>query len=336
MLSRPGHIDGSHRQRAMFEVLETSRTVANKSVHVWIDEKAVAELCKTWIKEGVGPPPWDSFHHFEGAPEDIIAYFFVLDALNFCFWPPPGKPRWEIEYESQRFSGYYALSVSLKRAIGSGIPITNTDFLANITLKELKQILRGKGELQLLKERGEILRELGQVLSGEYHGEASKFLEAAENSAVALVYLASDKLPSFRDVAMYGRDEVYFYKRAQILASDLYGAFNGTDWGYFIDADKLTAFADYKLPQVLRHLGILCYEPDLTRKVDHGIILEGGSIEEVEIRANTIWAVDLIRQKMESMGRTFRAFEIDGILWNMGQYEAFRTKPYHRTVSIFY
>jgi len=74
----------------------------------------------------------------------------------------------------------------------------------------------------------------------------------------------------------------------------------------------------------------------LTRKVDHGILLEGGSIEEVEIRANTIWAVDLIRQELDSMGRTFRAFEIDGILWNMGQHEAFRVKPYHRTVSIFY
>ena len=320
----------------MFEVLETSRIVANKSVHVWIDEKAVAELCKTWVEEGVGAPPWDSFHHFEGTPEDTIAYLFVLDALNFCFWPPPGKPRWEIEYESRRFSGYYALSVSLKRAIGLGIPIMKSDFLADITLEDLKRVLKGKGELQLLKERVEILKELGQVLIDEYRGEASRFLEAAENSAIALVHLASEKLPSFRDVAMYGRDEVFFYKRAQILASDLYGAFNGADRGHFIDADKLTAFADYKLPQVLRHLGVLCYKPDLTRKVDHGILLEVGSIEEVEIRANTIWAVDLIRQELESMGRTFRAFEIDGILWNMGQYEAFRAKPYHRTMSIFY
>jgi len=320
----------------MFEVLETSRIVANKSVHVWIDEKAVAELCKTWIKEGVDPPPWDSFHHFEGAPEDTIAYFFVLDALNFCFWPPPGKPRWEIEYESRRFSGYYALSISLKRAIGSGIPITKTDFLASITLEELKQVLRGKGELQLLKERVETLRELGQVLLDEYRGKVSTFLEAAENSAVALVSLVSEKLSSFRDVAMYDRDEIFFYKRAQILASDLYGAFNGAAQGHFIDTDKLTAFADYKLPQVLRHLGVLCYKPDLTRKVDHGVLLEGGSNEEVEIRSNTIWAVELIRQELQSLGRRFRAFEIDGILWNMGQYDAFRAKPYHRTVSIFY
>jgi hypothetical protein len=320
----------------MFEVLETSRVVANKSVHVWIDETAVLELCKVWIKEGISAPPWDSFHHFRGTPEETIAYLFVLDTLNFCFWPPLGKPRWEIEYKSQWFSGYYALSVSLKKAIGSDIPITKTDFLANITLEDLKRVLRGKGELQLLKERVEVLRELGQVLLDEYQGEASKLLKAAENSVVGLVYLISEKLPSFRDVTMYGRDEVFFYKRAQILASDLYGAFNGAGWGLFDDMDELTIFADYKLPQVLRHLGILCYQPDLTRKVDHGILLESGSIEEVEIRANTIWAVELIRQKLESMGKTFRAFELDGFLWSMGQHKAFRVKPYHRTVSIFY
>jgi hypothetical protein len=320
----------------MFEVLETSRIVANKSVLVSIDEKAVAELCKNWVEEGVCALPWDSFHHFKGTAEETIAYFFVLDALNFCFWPPEGKPRWEIKYESQRFSGYYALSVSLKRAIISGIPITKADFLANVTLEDLKEILRGRGELQLLIQRLEIIRELGQTLLDEYHGEASKFLEAAENSVMTLVRLASEKFSSFRDVAMYGHDEVFFYKRAQILASDLYGAFNGTGWGHFIDVDKLTAFADYKIPQVLRHIGVLCYAPDLTQKVDRGILIEKGSIEEVEIRANTIWAVDLIRQGLESMGRNLRAFEIDGILWNMGQHEAFKARPYHRTVSIFY
>jgi hypothetical protein len=320
----------------MFEVLETCGIVAKKSGLVNIDERAVEDLCQIWIEKGIDTPPWDSSHHYQGEPEDTIAGLFVLDALNFCFWPPSGKPRWEIEYESQRFSGYYALSVSIKRAIGSGIPITNADFLANITRDDLKRVLRGKGELQLLKERAKILRELGQVLLDEYGGEASRFLEAAENSAVGLVYLVSEKLQSFRDVARHGRDEVPFYKRAQILASDLYGAFNGANWGNFIDMESLTAFADYKLPQVLRHLGVLCYEPALARKVDHGTLLESGSIEEVEIRANTIWAVELIRQELESRGKTFRAFEIDGVLWNMGQYEAFRAKPYHRTVSIFY
>ena len=100
--------------------------------------------------------------------------------------------------------------------------------------------------------------------------------------------------------------------------------------------DRLTAFADYKLPQVLRHLWILRYVPELAHKIDQGILIEAGSPEEVEIRANTICVVDLIRQELEKMGKGLKAFKIDWILWNLGQDEAFKEKPYHRTVTIFY
>ena len=100
--------------------------------------------------------------------------------------------------------------------------------------------------------------------------------------------------------------------------------------------DKLTAFADYKLPQVLRHLGILHYSKPLAQKVDQLVYLKVGSPEEIEIRANTIWAVELIRKQLEGKGKGLRPFEIDWILWNMGQQEDFKVKPYHRTLTIFY
>ena len=99
---------------------------------------------------------------------------------------------------------------------------------------------------------------------------------------------------------------------------------------------NVTAFADYKLPQVLRHVGILQYEQALEHKVDQAIFLEAGSPEEIEIRANTIWAVELIRQELTQMGKELRAFEIDWILWNLGQQKKKKKKPYHRTKTIFY
>jgi hypothetical protein len=100
--------------------------------------------------------------------------------------------------------------------------------------------------------------------------------------------------------------------------------------------DELTAFADYKLPQVLRHLGIFGYAENLAQKVDQEVNLEPSSPEEVEIRANTIWAVELIRRELVRLGKRFRAFEIDWILWNLGQRAEFRKKPYHRTLTIYY
>jgi hypothetical protein len=190
--------------------------------------------------------------------------------------------------------------------------------------------------LQLLEHRLTILNELGRLLAAKYGGDAYRLVESAGKSALRLVQLLAEKLSSFRDTSGYLGHEVFFYKRAQIFVADLYGAFDGKEWGSFVDIDKLTAFADYKLPQVLRHLGILHYARSLAQKVDKRIFLEGGSPEEVEIRANTIWAVELICRELALLGKGLRAFEIDWILWNMSQDQGMRTRPYHRTVTIFY
>lgn len=310
--------------------------MAAESLQVQIDEHALVRFSKGMVEKGIQLPPWESLYHFYDGGEKTVCYLLVLDTLNFCFWPAPGATKWEIEYKSRKLSGYYALAVSLKQALESGTPINRAGYLAELSLSELKELLGGPGELLLLNQRVENLNELGKVLLEEYNGQASKLVEAAGESAIALVRMLYRRLSSFRDVAKYRGHQVPFYKRAQIFAADLYGAFHGKKWGYFADMDKLTAFADYKLPQVLRHLGILRYAPDLENRIDQQIFIEAGSPEEVEIRANTIWAVALIRQAMERMGKGLNAFEIDWILWNMGQDEAFKEKPYHRTVTIFY
>jgi hypothetical protein len=80
----------------------------------------------------------------------------------------------------------------------------------------------------------------------------------------------------------------------------------------------------------------LRYEKSLAQKVDHYTLLEAGSPEEVEIRANTIWAVELIRQELLVRGKNLKAMEIDWILWNLGQHDYYRTHPYHRTLTVFY
>jgi len=320
----------------MNEVLKTTQHVKEKSQQVTIDEQALTNFSRKLIEDGIEIPPWNYDYHFFDDGHKTVAYFLILDSINFCFWPKPGEVKWEVRYKSETLSGYYALAASLKKAIDSGVPITDAHYLAELPLGTLRQILGGKGELQLMEARADILNELGAFLINKYDGEAHSLVEAAENSALNLVELLVENLPSFRDEAEYYGTKIYFYKRAQIFVADLYGAFAGKDWGYFKDIDKLTAFADYKLPQVLRHVGVLQYSPSMEHKVDHGIFLEAGSPEEIEIRANTIWAVELIRQELAQMGKGLRAFEIDWILWNLGQESQFKAKPYHRTVTIYY
>ena len=320
----------------MWEVLETAKDVVQKSRQVRVDQEPLVRFSRNLHEAGTEVPPWDHLYHYCDGGKDTVSYLLVLDCINFCFWPLPGNARWEIEYESRTLSGYYALAASLTRALKSGIPITSAEYLAELSKDELKDILAGRGDLQLLDQRLEILRELGKALVQDYNGKAHRMVEAAGNSAITLARLLAEKLASFRDIASYQGRKVFFYKRAQILAADLSGAFDGKAWGSFTDMDKLTSFADYKLPQVLRHLGVLRYAPALARRVDQMELIDPGSPEEVEIRANTLWAIESIRQELEHKGKKLNAYEIDWILWNLGQRQDFKIKPYHRTVTIFY
>jgi len=91
---------------------------------------------------------------------------------------------------------------------------------------------------------------------------------------------------------------VSFLKRAQIFAADLWRRFDGQGYGEFHDIDTLTMFADYRVPQSLLYLGVLCYSDELMGRLVKGEHVEVGSVEEVEIRGCSIWAVELIKQQM--------------------------------------
>ncbi|RJR43143.1 MAG: hypothetical protein C4576_14910 [Desulfobacteraceae bacterium] len=320
----------------MNEVLETSEWVSRRSLHVQIDEEALSQFAEDLIRYDPTIPPWDDKVHFFDGGTRSVAYLLVLDTLNFCFWPLPETPRWEVTIDSETFSGYYGLAASLKKALLSGMPVWDAGYLVSLTMNGLEEILGGRGRLQLMHDRLQNLQELGRVLCERFGGEPCRLVEASGGSALELARLLARNLASFRDEASYHGKKIFFYKRAQILAADLFGAFEGRGWGRFSDMEELTAFADYKLPQVLRRLGVFRYSPELARKIDSMTLIPAGSPEEVEIRANTVWAVELIRQELSRAGKERRAYEIDWILWNLGQDDTFREKPYHRTVTIYY
>jgi len=330
------HSEGPMPDHVMSGVLETSQYVVERSRWVHIDRPSLDRFVSERLHARFRLPPWDTLFHFHDGTEKTVAYLMVLDTLNFCFWAPPGEEKWHIRYRSQRLDGYYALAAALKQAVEAGVPVLEASFLADMTPDRLSEILGGSGRLQLMDRRAENLNELGKVLMESYGGDAVNLVKAARGSAVALARLLSKELASFRDAARYGGREIVFLKRAQIFAADLHGAFRGKDWGAFADMDRLTAFADYKLPQVLRHLGVLVYEGALADKVDRLALLPPGSPEEIEIRANTVWCVELLRQGLEKAGAAPRSYEIDWFLWNLGQDPEFGKRPYHRTVTVFY
>ncbi len=263
-----------------------------------------------------------------GGAEATCAYVLALDAVNFGsgWFPRLHKP--------SDVSGYFVIAGALE---GIG-PIT-VDWLAGAEPNAIAALLGQDGNAAAATFVAEVtgaLGDLGQLLLERYRGSAAAFVESAEHSAARLVtqLLA---MPRFRDAAEYRGERVWFLKRAQITAADLSAALGDHQLGRFDDLDALTVFADNLLPHVLRTDGALRYRPALAALVDGGHELAAGSAAEVEVRAATVHAGELLRSAVATqVDRPVNAAMLDWWLWARGQHERYRRTPRHRTRTVYY
>lgn len=306
-------------------------------------QQLARQLVATESKQASPSPAdlsWPARYHFFDGTQRTVNWMLLLDALNFCFWGEKGQARWRIDYQGETLDGYWAEAAALRRAVEEGKPVWDAGYLSNIDHEELATIFRGLSaetpEIPLFEERLRIAREVGQVLLERFDGQFSHLVEQVQQSGVELALALAEHFSSFRDITTYASREVRFLKRAQICVADLHGAFQGQSWGSFTDLDQLTIFADYKLPQVLRYYGVLVYTPELAARVDRQEQLAPGSTEEVEIRAATIWACELLRRAAAELSEQApTAAMIDQWLWHLGQH-AEHMQPYHRVRTIYY
>jgi len=317
-------------------VLPSVEPVVAQSRWVKFHPERLEIAVREWGDSLAGQTTWHHPCHYFDGTEETLRWIFVLDVLNHCFWPDVGQPTWTVTYSGEDYSGYWGLAASLKRALERGFQITDPRYLAELAQADLREIFSGTGEIPLFEERLANLREAGQVLLSRWHGDLIHLLEETRGSAVRTVQEVVASFPGFQDEAQYRGQKVFFWKRAQLFVADVHAAFSGQGWGRYGDIAALSAFADYKLPQVLRELGILSYHPDLAGRVDLRQNLSSGGEEEIEIRAMSLWAVEALKKTFELSGKKVTGVWVDQWLWQLGQLEPFRNKPYHRCRTIFY
>ncbi|MGC9529925.1 MAG: queuosine 5'-phosphate N-glycosylase/hydrolase [Candidatus Bipolaricaulaceae bacterium] len=293
---------------------------------VRLDRGQLHALSRRLVEQTV--PAWEGPFHFRGDQEITLRYLLVLDALNFCFWP--GRDRWRVHGpDGESLTGYAALAYVLRRIAEEQPRFYDPAHLAGLDEEALRTAV---GNIPCLPWRVRAAREVGTLLAG--FGSALGFFQAARSSCRRLVELVTAYLPSFRDVATYRGRQVRFYKRAQILCADLFGALEGWAPGDLQDMEWLTAFPDYKLPQFLRSAGALELHPALAAAVDRKELIPAGSSQEVELRAGTVMAVEELAAELRRQGRPLRAFEVDWMLWHLAQTDL--RHPHHRTLTFFY
>jgi hypothetical protein len=321
-------------------VLASTAPIVANARHVTIDHAAISSFADSFGGQRPEPPAWDDQVHFHdqgpGGEERVAGWVFALDALNFCFWSATAT-RWRVTWRDRTWDGYSALAAALTRAVEENCPLWDPAWLRTLSLDQVRHILRpdpGADEIPLLHLRHRHLVELGNGFGNE---TAADLIRASAGSCVALVEEVLRRFPSFRDVSTGpAGEEIRFYKRAQILVADLAGALGNSDLGAFHDRHLLTAFADYKVPQVMRHLGILVYDADTASRIARKELIPAGSVLELEIRAATIWGCEFIRRKLEAAGTPLTAQEIDWLLWTASQSLPTTSETYHRTLTPFY
>ncbi|MFA6888470.1 MAG: queuosine salvage family protein [Candidatus Woesearchaeota archaeon] len=306
-------------------IVESIQPVLQQSQHVHLGGQSIDTFvsgfdkskCQHWLS--VSP-----FDLQELNKENRLGFLMTLDSISFSYW---GDPKWTVEYNGKKYDGTQAMIICLRRAIDENTPIYDPSCLADMTPAKLKKILRGNIEIPLLEERVRILNQVGIVTLDRFSGKYEQIIEEAEADALRLVSLLISSFPFFEDNAVYHGNRVYFNKRAQLLASDIHHVIHELG-----NADAITACADYKLPLVLRRHGILQYDTELHRKINAHELIPGGSDEEIEIRAHTLQAVELIKHGVSGVTAT----QINDYLWIEGQTRLLTDGQYHLTRTIAY
>jgi len=181
------------------------------------------------------------------------------------------------------------------------------------------------------------LNELGEFVSSKY-GSYSDLINSLDPQTRAndLVILLSNNLSCYKDIVRYNDFDVYFLKRAQILANDIFLAFNGKSYGEMADIGELTMFADNLVPHFFKVNGVLEYVPELENKIKNEIKIPSGSAEEIEIRAFGVQCVEELRKILSKQNPDIRSAQIDYYIWEQAQAPKYKSIPRHKTETFFY
>jgi hypothetical protein len=318
-----------------FDVRRDCEFVTREARAVRIDHDALTVWARGADPSAIRPVVRPAELAMTGSPEELTRWVLLLDSLNFCFWSQPGE-NWEVEYAGRRWGRYYAMVAGLHRAVNRDRSWLEPRRWAAASLEDVAGIFAGQGCIPMPARRVEVLAETGQTALERFRGEPIRLVEQAGFDAARIACLLADSFRSFRDVHSYHGRNVAILKRAQIFAADLAAAWKASGGAAIVNLEALTAFADYRVPQILRHLGILVLDANLATRIDCGEPVRASSTEEIEIRACTVWATELMARALQSQrGVEIPAWILDEYLWQRS-HDPEVTVQHHRTLTCYY
>lgn len=307
-------------------------------------EKYAAELAQKTFET----PSWRE-PAFPESDENIIEFLGVVNSVNFCFTDFKTHKKFDIEYpegSGKIWSGAFAMTMCFKRALDEGIPILDPRFLMNLSEGDAEHIFRHKNTaIPMFSERIANLKSVGYVLCNNRLGfnSFSDIFRQNNFKFLEIVDVLYKKFVSYLDYSYLNRREILFNKRSQLFPMMYHGRALSSQGRLqpISDPENFGPIADYEVPKILRHFGILYYAIELAKRVDEGVVLEKNSRMETEIRAQTVNAMFALLNKINTLRlldglNKITMAELDYAIWNMGRSPEFKQLRHHYTYTTAY
>jgi hypothetical protein len=313
-------------------VYRLSEFVMNHSTSVTVNEEQIPEFCEFLVEEyDFELPQWDApvFPQVLETPvEEVVDYFMVGNALNYCFNDIETGEKFAVEFLGDDWAGAFGMWAALMKEYHRNPDILQADVLKSLTRDDVERIFEPSNGVQipLIDTRVEKLNTLGELMESEqFNGTYNNsFWNAFLDGSVSL-YSGSRLIPTltqsdaYVDEREYNGQTVQFDKRAQLAVSMIYGKLHGTEHQFEInDMGNFSVFADYGVPAGLATHNIISYDENLQNDIDTQNPIPEGSSEEVEIRAATVASVTEIQEHLEDNYNVSAEIPyLDYVLWQM-------------------
>ena len=219
----------------------------------------------------------------------------------------------------------------LLKAVKKGILKLNIDELYNLSKGEFYLFMRENDTYPILMdERYESFKETVNTIYNSENFWSELF---SLKSDLELEKYIVNHFKNYEDVSIYKGKKVIFNKRCRLVIADLFYV-SETIRNNIKHIRDIKGCADYSLPRYFREIGILEYSNELINMIDEEMELKHNSNYEIEIRAATLYVLEIIKKELRKKNIIVSSIELDNILWCISRIQK-TTKPHH-TISIYY
>jgi len=296
------------------KVREIAKEIVGKSDYVKIDTNNIYSLSKKIKDSPLSEwepqlPVWYTRNDIKDPSftrqwkMQFINYELIANSVNYCYWYGRGDIRpqgsssckmYQLLDESYNFDVYYydSIDVFYQKLVENRFPLIED------RCRHIKEVI-----------------DIDTYPSDSFKALCDIILDQCNVNEI--ISCLTQNYPG------YASD--MFLKRAQLFIMQVQRGLNIFSEG---EIKKLTVPADYQLPKMLRYFDCIHYSDDLQNDIERSKLIPKGSIQEIEIRAATIVACDMLAEISGT-----NTMVVDNFLW---QSRKECNDPFHLTITTDY